>query len=63
MKILTLIKDNNNRGFAFVTDKSGNKLYHGSVKDCKTFIIVIEKQVYDFTKTHLGDVYGRSCKQ
>ena len=38
-----IIKDDSRKGFGYVRDYNGNVWFYGTLKECKEFIINIEK--------------------
>ena len=43
----TIVKDEFRKGWAYVKDYVGNTWFYGTIKECKQFIIEIERSVSD----------------
>lgn len=58
----TIVKNGCPSGYAFVRDYLGNKMYYGTIKDCKFFIEQMEKEIYLYLKNNSGSEYGEMAK-
>ena len=58
----TIIKNGCPSGYAFVRDFYGNKMFYGTIKDCKTFIVRMENEMRLYLKANLSSVYGACVK-
>lgn len=54
VSMYTIVKNGCPSGYAFVRDYLGNKMYYGTIKDCKEFIRHMERYYFNM----LGEVLG-----
>lgn len=57
-----LVKNGCPSGYAFVRDFYGNKMFYGTIKECKEFMYHMEKEICSYLKCNLSSIYGRSVQ-
>ena len=62
VSMYTIVKNGCPSGYAFVRDYLGNKMYYGTIKDCKEFIKNMERDYFNMVGEVLTLMMGESKK-